>query len=111
MAQKDTRTLFLSNMVHEISSESISEAFWTGCQVEVASVEVLMRGVPGGAKKACGLATVKFSTDEDCQRALEKMDGYLLYNRPMIVRADKFVADDPNYTHKPQQAAAAADTL
>ena len=65
--------------------------------MEVASVEILMRGVPGGAKKACGLATVKFSSDEDTLKALEKMDGYLLLGRPMIVRSDKFVGDDPNY--------------
>ena len=93
-------------MTNEVASESLAEAFWAGAQVEVASVEVLMRGVPGGQKKPCGLATVKFNTEEDLSKALDKMDGYLLYGRPLILRRDKFVSDDPNY--KPHQDESAA---
>mmetsp|Transcript_13524 Transcript_13524/g.28307 ORF Transcript_13524/g.28307 Transcript_13524/m.28307 type:complete len:119 (+) Transcript_13524:53-409(+) len=100
---RDPLVLYISNLPHEVSDHFVSDAFYEGAQLEVESVEVLKMGMPHGHKKTCGLAVVKMRTEADVAKAKEKMDGYSVLGRPMIVRDDKFVNDDPNYYHgKPE---------
>jgi RNA recognition motif-containing protein len=54
--------------------------------------------------KNSGLATVVVATSTDVALACRELDGKLLYNRPMIVRKDKFVEDELGYTPAPTTA-------
>uniref|UniRef100_A0A7R9VC27 RRM domain-containing protein n=1 Tax=Chlamydomonas euryale TaxID=1486919 RepID=A0A7R9VC27_9CHLO len=95
----DPLILYVSNLPHEVSEHFVHDAFYEGAQLEPESVEVLRMGMPHGHKKTCGLAVVKMKSLEDVANARDKLDGRMLLGRPMIIRNDKFVEDDPNYYH------------
>ncbi len=71
--------------VSQVSSVSISETIYHETQIEAEHVEVLMKGLPGGHKKTCGLAQVKMKTQEDALTVMRKLDGYKLFDRQACV--------------------------
>jgi RNA recognition motif-containing protein len=78
-----------------------------------SSVQLLKKGSFNRCRNS-GLACVTITCSGDVQHCCNLMDGKQIYGRPMIVRKDKFEADDPAYDSTtavaavPAAAAAAA---
>ncbi|GAX73686.1 hypothetical protein CEUSTIGMA_g1137.t1 [Chlamydomonas eustigma] len=98
-AVDNDKTLFISNLPNNISSTTISEYIWNKVGIEVDNVEVLLKAMPGGFKTTCGLAIVLLKNASDARLVRRTLDGHMVLGRPMIIRADKFMADDPSYVH------------
>jgi hypothetical protein len=77
------------------------------------SVQLLKKGSFNRCSNS-GLACITLAKHSDVERCCDVMDGKAIYGRPMIIRKDKFVSDDPAYdcstaeAHEDRTAAAAA---
>merc|ERR1711976_70088 len=86
---REQHCIYVSNLVYSLAASSLESAFTAqGC--EVAHVEVLSKG-RGSSKTGAGLAVVTLKTPADKVKAMQVLDGKLLYGRPMVLRDDKFV--------------------
>eukprot|EP00192_Tetraselmis_astigmatica_P017030 CAMPEP_0117662434 /NCGR_PEP_ID=MMETSP0804-20121206/8051_1 /TAXON_ID=1074897 /ORGANISM="Tetraselmis astigmatica, Strain CCMP880" /LENGTH=124 /DNA_ID=CAMNT_0005469333 /DNA_START=221 /DNA_END=595 /DNA_ORIENTATION=+ len=86
---RDEKVVYVSNLVYALQGTSLEDAFYDE-GLEVAHVELLKKGT-GSATTGCGLAVVTMHSMADKQKALQAMNGKLLFGRPMAVLADKFV--------------------
>uniref|UniRef100_A0A383W493 RRM domain-containing protein n=1 Tax=Tetradesmus obliquus TaxID=3088 RepID=A0A383W493_TETOB len=101
--------IYVSNLPYEAHEELVQQAFEDE-QFAVGSVQLLKKGSFNRCRNS-GLACVTLAKRSDTERCCSVMDGKPLYGRPMIVRKDKFVADDPAYdscTARDDTTAAAA---
>ncbi|KXZ45033.1 hypothetical protein GPECTOR_59g641 [Gonium pectorale] len=95
--------VYVSNLPYEATYDSVEAAFEKE-GIEVERIELLRKGA-GTRTKVCGLAAVTLLDGADPDAICKKMDGKSCLGRPMIVRLDKFCADDLAYTPTKQPAA------
>ncbi|WIA22754.1 hypothetical protein OEZ86_009711 [Tetradesmus obliquus] len=87
--------IYVSNLAYEAHEKLVQQAFEDE-QFAVGSVQLLKKGSFNRCRNS-GLACVTLAKRSDTERCCNVMDGKPIYGRPMIVRKDKFVADDPAY--------------
>uniref|UniRef100_A0A061R732 RRM domain-containing protein n=1 Tax=Tetraselmis sp. GSL018 TaxID=582737 RepID=A0A061R732_9CHLO len=87
--EREMKTVYVSNLIYTLQSASLQDVFEES-GFDVTHVELLKKGT-GSLRKGCGLAVVTFADASSKEQAIQKLNGKLLYGRPIILHPSKFV--------------------
>eukprot|EP00879_Flechtneria_rotunda_P004958 GHRR01005233.1.p1 GENE.GHRR01005233.1~~GHRR01005233.1.p1 ORF type:complete len:126 (+),score=37.94 GHRR01005233.1:1998-2375(+) len=91
----NSQVVYLSNLAYEVYEGAIRDMFAQE-GIQVAKVQLMKKGSSNRTHNS-GLASVILTAQQDVDKSCKQLDGKPLYGRPVLVRRDKFEADQPGY--------------